>query len=126
MPFPEIVAKTNRFWINPLARLIAGKIGPIALLIHHGRTSGETYRTPIMAFPTGDGFVIALTYGRGTDWEQNVRHEGGCELIFHREHHTLGNPRFIGSGEANRHLPTLVRELLPRLGVHDFLRLDAA
>lgn len=124
MPLPEIMAKTNRFWINPLTRLFAGKIGPFALLIHRGRTSGEEYRTPIMAFPTSEGFVIALTYGRGTDWEQNVLHEGGCDLIIHHKRHTLVNPRFTGSGEANRYLPTPVRQLLPRFGVHDFLRLD--
>ena len=31
-------------------------------------------------FATEDGYVLALTYGPGTDWVKNVLAAGGCEL----------------------------------------------
>src|SRR5690606_26899999 len=92
MPLSRTVARVNRYTINPVIRLFAGTVPPFAVLIHTGRTSGRVYRTPIMVFPSGDTFVIALTYGRGTDWERNVFHAGGCELIWRRQHIRLVRP----------------------------------
>jgi hypothetical protein len=46
-------------------------------VIHHvGRTTGARYETPVVARPTDDGFAIALPYGTGADWLQNVLGQG--------------------------------------------------
>jgi len=125
MPLSRTVARVNRYTINPVIRLFAGTVPPFAVLIHTGRTSGRVYRTPIMVFPSGDTFVIALTYGRGTDWERNVFHAGGCELIWRRQHIRLVRPELVDEEvEAGVALPRLVRTVLSILGVRDFIRLE--
>jgi deazaflavin-dependent oxidoreductase (nitroreductase family) len=124
MPLSRTVARVNRYTINPVIRLFAGTVPPFAVLIHTGRTSGRVYRTPIMVFPSGDTFVIALTYGRGTDWERNVFHAGGCELIWRRQHIRLVRPELVDEVEAGVALPRLVRTVLSILGVRDFIRLE--
>jgi len=43
-----------------------------AILTHVGRRSGRTYETPLGAWAYGDGFVLSLAYGSGTDWCRNV------------------------------------------------------
>lgn len=124
MPFPRRMTRLNRAIINPVVTQMAGRFGPLAIVVHHGRTSGKEYRTPALAFPAEDGFIIALFYGRNTDWERNVMDHNGGMLIYHNNRHPLTNPRLIGSDEANRWLPAPIRLGLPLIGVHDFVRLD--
>ena len=38
------------------------------------------YQTPVNVFATEDGYILALPYGRDTDWVKNVLAAGGCEL----------------------------------------------
>ena len=81
MPFPMTLARFNRRVTNRVARRVAGRISPLANLEHRGRTSGTTYRTPVVVFREGeDGFVIALTYGPGADWVRNVLASDGCTI----------------------------------------------
>ena len=124
MPFPRKMTRLNRAIINPVMTNIAGRFGPLAIVVHRGRTSDKEYRTPTLAFPAEDGFIIALIYGRNTDWERNVTDRDGCVVIYHNDRHPLTNPRLIGSDEANRWLPAPIRFGLPLIGVHDFVRLD--
>ncbi len=124
MPMPKMLGRLNRVGLNRVTKLFAVTIPPFAILIHRGRRSGREYRTPIFAFPTGDGFVIALTYGRGTDWERNVFSAGGGMLIYRGRRYELIDPRLIAGDNARAFLPAPVRWLLPRFGVHEFLRLD--
>lgn len=126
MPIPKRVGRLNRRVLNPIMRTFAGRVPPLAILIHRGRTSGRTYRIPMMVFPAGDGFVIALTYGRGTDWERNVFAAGGCGLVYRGREHMLLEPVLITAREASVHLPTAVRGMLSLLGVNQFIRLREA
>lgn len=126
MPLPTTLARINRVLINPVVRRFAGRIAPLAIVVHRGRTSGKQYRTPILAFPAGDGFVIALTYGRNTDWERNVLDSGGCELVYRNTLHALTAPHFIRKDEAETVLPLPIRVALRLIGVDSFLRLDQA
>jgi len=48
---------------------------------HVGRKSGRVYRTPLNAFRTDGGYIIALTYGAESDWVKNVLAAGSCELF---------------------------------------------
>ncbi|NKY38606.1 DUF2087 domain-containing protein [Cellulomonas septica] len=50
--------------------------------MHHvGRSSGRRYRTPVMAFRTPRGVVVALTYGPDVQWLHNIDAAGGARLV---------------------------------------------
>jgi hypothetical protein len=38
------------------------------------------YRTPVLVFRRGNRLIIALTYGRESQWVHNVLAQDGCEL----------------------------------------------
>jgi deazaflavin-dependent oxidoreductase (nitroreductase family) len=125
MPIPTAVAKSNRYVVNPIVRRFAGNIAPLALLLHRGRTTGHEYRTPIMAFPDDGGFVIALTYGRNTDWERNVMAAGEGALVYRGKRYAITSPEHIAEERARESLPAVVRIVLPVIGVHDFLHVTS-
>jgi deazaflavin-dependent oxidoreductase (nitroreductase family) len=125
MALPKVVGRFNRVATNRITRPLAGRIAPFALLVHRGRRTGREYRTPIFAFPCGGGFIIALTYGSGTDWERNVR-DGGGELAYRGTRYRLGAPVAVGPDRAGRCLPAVVRVALRVTRVRDFLELPAA
>ncbi|HYH11979.1 MAG TPA: nitroreductase family deazaflavin-dependent oxidoreductase [Thermomicrobiales bacterium] len=126
MPMSRVVARLNRYTINPLIRRFAGSVPPFAILVHRGRRSGTEYRIPIMVFPDNDDFIIALTYGRTTDWARNVLHAGGCDLMWRRSHIGLVEPKIVKPGAAVSSLPRPVRAVLRLLGASDFMRLHRA
>src|SRR6266542_2693201 len=80
MPIPRFVGRFNKYVTNPLARLVAGWLPPFAVVVHRGRVSGRVYRTPVAAFRSRDGLVVALTYGAGADWVRNVLKDEGCTV----------------------------------------------
>lgn len=65
------IRRFNRSILNPLTLRIAGNhLRIYAAVQHRGRHSGQTYSTPVVARPLGDGFVIPLPYGKQVDWCQ--------------------------------------------------------
>ena len=69
------LAVTNRITSRFAARLVG-----FGILKHVGRVSARVYRTPVNVFRAPDRFLIALTYGRESEWVKNVLAAGGCEL----------------------------------------------
>ena len=65
---------------NKVALLLAGRrFVPLWAALHHrGRRSGKAYVVPVAVTPTDTTFLIALPWGRGTDWVRNVRAAGEC------------------------------------------------
>ena len=122
MPLPKIVGRFNRKVTNRIARPLAGRVPPFAMVVHRGRRSGREYQTPIFAFPCEDGFLIALTYGTGTDWERNIRAAGG-ELIYRGQRYRLGEPVAVGQDAASPCLPAPVRIVLRWTRTGDFLQI---
>jgi hypothetical protein len=56
---------------------VAGKrFSPWVTLEHTGRRSGRVYRTPLVTFPFGDGFVFMLPYGPGVEAADHCRRDG--------------------------------------------------
>lgn len=102
------------------------RLPPLAVVVHSGRVTGKEYLTPVFAFPTDDGFIIALTYGLEVDWLQNVQAAGGCTLIRKGKQTELVNARVVGWGAGSSHMPIPVRVALLGLQVRDFLLLDRA
>jgi deazaflavin-dependent oxidoreductase (nitroreductase family) len=125
MPAPRWLARFNRRGTNrvlgPLARFMPG----MAIVVHRGRKSGRTYRTPVMVFRWSHGYLVALTYGPTTEWVRNVLAAGGCELEMGGRTRRLFRPRLIHD-ESRGRVPSLVRVALGFMRVNDFLELTLA
>src|SRR5690349_15459491 len=100
MPLPRALARFNRRITNPLVRRFAGRLPPLGLVLHRGRRSGREYRTPVMAFPTGDRVTFALTHGPEVDWVRNVLEAGGCHLVYGGRTLSLREPHLVRVVEA--------------------------
>jgi len=113
----------NKYVTNRLLRVFARfSYGPFAIVHHVGRRSGKPYETVIMVWPTGEGFVIALTYGKSVDWYRNILAAGGCSVFWHRKVHAVGKPEPIDAQTALPAFPAPFRLVLGRLGLRDFVR----
>lgn len=74
------VAAFNRIFLNRITALFAAQLPGFGILTHVGRKSGRAYRTPVNVFRVPDGFLIALTYGRDSEWVKNVLAAKRCQL----------------------------------------------
>jgi deazaflavin-dependent oxidoreductase (nitroreductase family) len=124
MTLPAWLARFNREVSNPLLAPAATRLPYFGVLVHRGRASGRSYRTPVNAFPVPHGFVVALTYGPATDWVRNVLAEGECDMVHRGRRVKLMAPRLVGRGEGRSLVPAPVRPILDLLGVDSFLRLE--
>lgn len=92
-PVLDFQRKVNRRWMNPHQMRSAGTPGAYAAVIRHtGRASGTTYETPVVPFPRGDRYVIALPYGTRPDWVKNLLAAGTAELVHEGETVTVTSP----------------------------------
>jgi deazaflavin-dependent oxidoreductase (nitroreductase family) len=77
-----VVRRTNKAAWNKQAIRTAGAAGNSTGIVEHvGRTSGNTYSTPVDVIPTDDGFVIVLPYGTQADWVRNVMAHGSATIV---------------------------------------------
>lgn len=118
---PKRLARFNRVATNRITGPLAGWLPGFGVVVHRGRRSGRSYRTPINIFRTPDGYVAALTYGV-TDWARNVMATGGCELETRRKRVRLTDPRLVHD-PGRRDMPPVIRQLVGIIGVTDFLYL---
>lgn len=125
MVIPQRVARFNRVVTNRISKHVVGWAPGFGFIVHKGRKSGKEYRTPVNVFRTGDGFVVALTYGPGADWVRNVLAEGGCTVVTKRREYPGTEPEVVHD-EQRRAMPPVVRQFLGLLDVHDFLMVKAA
>jgi len=122
---PRSVARFNRTVTNRLTLRFAGRARGFGIVIHRGRTSGRVYRTPVNVFAVSGGVVIALTYGRRSQWVANVLAAGGCLVETQGTTYRLADPAIVHD-PSHRRLPPVLR-LIPRIGgVTDYLRLSIA
>ncbi len=123
MPIPQRVARFNRRVTNRVATPVLRWVPGFGVVHHVGRRSGRPYRTPVNVFAVDGDYVVALTYGRESDWLKNVLAAGGCEL-------EVRGRRIRCTVAEVFHDPTAARIRLPErpvlrwLGVTDFLRLS--
>ncbi|MBU9763732.1 nitroreductase family deazaflavin-dependent oxidoreductase [Mycobacterium sp. TNTM28] len=126
MPAPRWVAQANKFGLNKLTRFIAPWAPGWAVVIHRGRKSGRTFRTPLWAFRRPHGYVIALTYGPQADWVRNVLAAGGCELESRGHRYRLTAPQVYRDENATE-MPAFIRFMLRRvIKAPEFLSLQIA
>jgi deazaflavin-dependent oxidoreductase (nitroreductase family) len=121
--FPDRIRVFNKYVTNRVLRVFVYlPRGPFAIIHHVGRRSGKPYETVIMVWPTGEGFVIALTYGPKVDWYRNILAAGGCTVYWHRRVYAVGKPEPIDARTALPVFPTPFRQILSRTGLQDFVR----
>jgi deazaflavin-dependent oxidoreductase (nitroreductase family) len=114
------VARFNRAVTNKVSIHLAGVLPGMGIVIHVGRRTRNVYRTPVNVFPTKDGFRIALTYGRDSEWVQNALAHGAVRLVTRRRVYELTDPEVV-TDEHRQHIPLPFRAVLRLLRVSDFL-----
>jgi deazaflavin-dependent oxidoreductase (nitroreductase family) len=125
MPLPRSVARFNRHATNRVLGPLARWLPHFGVIIHRGRTSGRTYRTPVNVFHRPGGYIVALTYGPQSDWVHNVLAAGGATLETQGRRIRVRDPRLIHD-ETRRAVPRVLR-LVGKLGrVSYFLDLSVA
>ncbi len=95
-----------------------------AIVNHQGRYSSNSYRTPIMTFPTKDGFVFALTYGRNIDWIKNLISSNKGSLEYQGEVIEIHNIRQTSYNDVRKEFPFVIRFLLNIITVEHCLIVD--
>ncbi len=120
MPVPMWVAKINRRFLNPMEI----KKGKRPVIIHDGRSSGTTYRTPLDAHPVDGGYVFILMYGSGSDWVQNIMASGSATLSIEGDEFALVSPRLISKEAAWQILTEDVEKPAGFLKVTEYLQMD--
>jgi deazaflavin-dependent oxidoreductase (nitroreductase family) len=124
VPLPDRLARINRQVTNPIMRTFAGRVPGFAIVVHRGRRTGREYYTPVNAFRSPGGFVIALTYGPDRDWVRNVLAAGGCTLKWQGRRRRLDHPTVRQDDDVLLLVPLLVRPMLRLLRVSGALTLD--
>src|SRR4030081_1858011 len=117
------VAAFNLAVTNRITSLFAARLPGFGMVTHKGRKSGRIYRTPVNVFRAPDGFLIALTYGRDSEWVRNVLAAGGCQLETRGVRYQLSAP-IIVHDLSRRRFPLPVRVILGVIGANEFLQLS--
>jgi deazaflavin-dependent oxidoreductase (nitroreductase family) len=125
MPAPRSLARFNKRFTNRLTSKVAGYLPGFAIVSHVGRKSGRTYRTPVNAFRTDGGYIIALTYGAQSDWVKNVLAAGWCELQTRGRRVRLFDPQIV-TDKSKGWAPLLVRLILNGIDAPQYMRLSVA
>lgn len=101
MVLPRWLARINKRVFNP----VEIRRGARPVLVHVGRSSGRTYRTPLDAFSVPDGYVFIPMYGPRTDWVRNVLAAGRARLSVGGQEIQLEAPRMVNKRDVWPLLP---------------------
>jgi deazaflavin-dependent oxidoreductase (nitroreductase family) len=124
--FRRTLARFNKRVANPVMRLAAGRLPPLAIVRHRGRVTGREYATPVLAFATADVLVVGMLYGTTSDWARNVLAAGHAEVKRRGTTRAYGHARLIGGDDGLRLVPVIVRPAFRLLGVHDCVGLTVS
>lgn len=107
---------------NLLSQRISGtRLSSHGLLIHRGRRSGRSYRTPLAVVDYRDGVLLPLTYGPTADWYRNVRAAQGGTLTWKGRTYQLERPEIVSGPEPLQAWPFGSRIILQISGIDDFV-----
>ena len=101
MALPRWLAQINKRVFNPLEI----RRGSRPLLVHMGRSSGTTYRTPLDAHPLPGGYLFIPMYGPRTDWLRNVLAAGTARVVIGGSEIELESPQLARKREVWSLLP---------------------
>jgi deazaflavin-dependent oxidoreductase (nitroreductase family) len=119
------MARFNRAVVNKVAVHLAELVPGMGVVLHVGRRTRQVYRTPVLVFTTKDGFRIALTYGKDSDWVKNALAHGAVRLVTRRKAYELSEPELV-TDEHRQHVPLPLRGILRLLRVSEFLDFQRA
>jgi deazaflavin-dependent oxidoreductase (nitroreductase family) len=102
------LARFNKRVTNRVQGIYAWLVPPWAVILHRGRRSGSPYRTPLLAFRREQTLVIALLYGRESDWLRNLR-AGGGQVVRKGRAFTVPPPEIVATSDADELLERLSR-----------------
>ena len=100
MKLSRRVARFNRVVTNRIQGVYAWLVPPWAVIVHRGRRSGRSYRTPVLAFRQEQALVVALLYGEDSDWLRNLRAARGGRVVRMGRTFELGEPRVLDTSTA--------------------------
>jgi deazaflavin-dependent oxidoreductase (nitroreductase family) len=119
----KTLARFNLAVTNRITGQFAGWLPLFGIIAHVGRKSGKVYRTPVNVFRAPNGFEVALTYCRESEWVKNVLAAGGCELQTGARRYHLSDPTIVHD-PTRRQFPPPVRVILGIVGANDFMQLS--
>ena len=126
-PFQRLIRASNKHLLNPLMLRLAGRRYWYASVIEHtGRSSGRSYRTPIVADMIGNGFVVPLPYGTDVDWVRNIVVAKRATVIHKGRTYRVIDPEIIDAAQALPLLPRARRRTFERVSIGHFLRVRGA
>ncbi|ORX11013.1 nitroreductase [Mycobacterium szulgai] len=126
-PLLNGIRTSNKYLLNPLMALLAGRKYWYASAIRHtGRRSGKQYVTPVVAERVADGFLIPLPYGTDTDWVRNVLAAGRASVKCHGETRDVVQPKVVEAAQALPLVPAEHGRTYARVGVERFLQVTDA
>jgi deazaflavin-dependent oxidoreductase (nitroreductase family) len=118
VPLPKRLARINLAVTNPVLRHAAKRLPGFAIVHHVGRRSGTPRSNPVNLFEHGDAYVIALTYGRDSQWVKNVLAAGRFEVETRGRRIALTGPEIVRDETL---VPKPVRAILHTIRVRDYL-----
>ena len=106
-------------------RLAGHRFFPLwVVLRHRGRKSGTEYAVPLAVTPTPTAFIIALPWGRETDWVRNIQAAGRCTVRWKGAEFECTEPVFVGKDVALAAAGSVMRRILQRQDFpHGFIQL---
>lgn len=120
------IRRMNRRYFNPRQR-DPGTPGAYASLIGHtGRRTGASYKTPVVAEATEDGFVIALPYGSQADWLKNVLASGSATIVHEGSAHSVIEPEIVPIETVDAYFSPGARRSHRIFGTRECLRVRRA
>jgi len=117
------LAAFHRAVTNRITSRFAARLPGFGILTHVGRRSGTLYHTPVNVFQAPEGFLIALTYGRESEWVKNVLAAGGCKLETSGVVYQTSAATVVRDPTRQR-FPLFVRMVLRLIGANDFMQLS--
>lgn len=123
-PVVDRVRSMNRSFFAAQQLETAGEPGAYAGVIHHrGRTSGSEYATPVTIKRLGDDYVIAMVYGRRSDWVRNVLAAGTATIDLEGSSHRVGQPEIVPTSEVAAAFSAADQRINRWLAIDECLRL---
>jgi deazaflavin-dependent oxidoreductase (nitroreductase family) len=126
MPLPRWLAQINKRIFNP----IKVRRGARPVLIHTGRSSGKTCRTPLDAHRLPDGYLFIPLYGfiplhgPHTDWVKNVLAAQAARLWIDGHEIELQSPRLVKKKDIWPMVPTTTKSYPGISSESELLRMD--
>jgi deazaflavin-dependent oxidoreductase (nitroreductase family) len=120
MPLPRWLAHINKRIFNPME--VSRGARPV--LIHTGRSSGKTYRTPLDAHRLPDGYLFIPLYGPRTDWVKNALAAQAARLSIDGHEIALQSPRLVKKKDIWPLVPTTTKSYPGISSESELLRMD--